>query len=121
VEQVLGPDGIPLWVAFKPAMLKAAQYELQIDPDSAVPETREVRMNKALVTYERLKTNPLIDPELLTSYLLHSLHGVQFDNMLRTLQQLRSSGAAGGTPENPLTADQYMQRLAAPRSGQQGA
>lgn len=117
VEQVIGPDNIPVWVAFAPAMLKAAQYELQVDPDSTVPETKDVRMNKALITYERLKTNPLIDPQLLTQYLLHSLHGVAFDNMMRTMQQLAATGAAGATQENPLSAGQFMQRLAGGQSG----
>lgn len=121
VEQVVGPEGVPYWVAFKPSMLKAAQYELQVDPDSAVPETKEVRMQKALVTYERLKMNPLIDPTLLTQYLLHALHGVQFDNMMRSLQQLASSGAAGGSPENPIDAQQFMQVLAQGQSGAKGA
>jgi len=111
VLDVVGPDGLPIWVAFKPAMLKAAQYELKVDPDSSVPETKEVRSQKALITYERLKSNPLIDPELLTQYLLHELHGVQFDNMMRSLAQLRG-GASGSTQENPINADQYMQMLA---------
>jgi len=121
VEQVIGPDLIPYWVAFKPAMLKAAQYELSVDPDSTVPETKDVRMQKALVTYERLKTNPLIDPTLLTQYLLHALHGVQFDNMMRTLQQLAASGASGATSQNPIGPEQFMQVLARGQSGQQGA
>jgi hypothetical protein len=121
VEQVMGPNDIPVWVTFKPAMLKAAQYELQVDPDSSVPETREVRAGKAVQTYSLLKDNPLIDPQLLTQYLLHSLHGVQFDNMMRTLQQLAASGAPGSTSQNPLNPGQYMQLLAQGGSGQQGA
>jgi len=112
VVQVMGPEGIPLWVAFKPAMLKSAEYELKIDPDSAVPETKEVRTQKALITYERLKTNPLIDPELLTQYLLHEMHGVQFDNMMRSLMQLQAQGASGSTQENPVSAGEYMKMLA---------
>jgi len=75
-------------------------------------------MQKALVTYERLKTNPLIDPQLLTTYLLHELHGTQFDTMMRTLGQLaqqQSAGVQGSTQENPLSAEQFMQTLARPR------
>lgn len=121
VEQVVGPEGVPYWVAFKPTMLKAAQYELTVDPDSAVPETRDVRMQKALITYERLKTNPLIDPTLLTQYVLHALHGVQFDNMMRTMQQLAASGAAGSSPQNPMRAEQFMKVMAQQKSGAGGA
>lgn len=116
VVDVMGPEGLPLWVAFKPNMLKAAQYELKIDPDSSVPETKEVRMQKAIITYERLKTNPLIDPELLTQYMLNELHGVQFDNMLRSLAQLQqrqqASGAPGSTQENPVGVGQFMEMMA---------
>ena len=112
IVQVVGPEGVPYWVAFTPSMLKAARYEMNIDPDSAVPETKDVRTDKALATYERLKTNPLIDPQLLTKYLLHELHGVQFDSLMRTVQQNASSGAAGGTPETPMDVAQYMQMMA---------
>ena len=121
VVQVIGPDSMPVWVAFKPAMLKAAQYELQVDPDSAVPETKEVRQQKAMMTYERLKTNPLIDPQLLTQYLLHEMHGVQFDNMVRSLGQLAAAGAPGATQENPVSPEQLMQMIAAGKSGAKGA
>ena len=112
IVQVVGPEGVPYWVAFTPSMLKAARYEMNIDPDSAVPETKDVRTDKALATYERLKTNPLIDPQLLTKYLLHELHGVQFDSLMRTVQQNAASGAAGGTPETPMDVAQYMQMMA---------
>lgn len=112
VVQVMGPQGLPLWVAFRPAMLKGAQYQLHIDPDTSVPETKEVRTQKALITYERLKTNPLIDPELLTRYILHELHGVQFDTMMRTMQQLQAQNAPGATQERPLTPEQFMQVIA---------
>lgn len=117
VVQVAGPQGLPVWVAFKPDMLKAAQYEIQVDPDSAVPETKDVRMQKALVTYERLKTNPLIDPQLLTRYILHELHGVQFDNMIRSLGQIATpgmpgAGVPGATQQSPMNAQQFMQMMA---------
>lgn len=117
VVQVVGPEGIPLWVAFKPAMLKSARYEMTIDPDSSVPETKDLRTQKALATYERLKTNPLIDPQLLTKYLLHELHGVQFDNMMRSVMNNAAAGVSGGTPQNPMTPEQLMQAMAAQQQG----
>lgn len=117
VVQVMGPNSVPVWVIFKPEMLKAGQYNIKIDPDTSVPETKEIRMNKALVTYERLKTNPLIDPELLTKYLLHELHGVQFDNMLRTMQQNAAAGAPGATSDRPLQVPDYIRLVAGAQAG----
>lgn len=115
ILQVMGPSGVPLWVAFKPSDLKAARYDMQIDPDSTVPETKEFRMQKAIMTYERLKLNPLIDPDLLTRYFLRELHGVQFDNMIKQLQMNAAAGVQGATPTNPLTTAQYVEQVA--RSG----
>ena len=115
VVQIMGPNNVPLWVAFKPEMLKAARYELQIDPDTSVPETKQIRMNKAVQTYGILKENPLIDPELLSRYLLRELHGVQYDNMLRSMQQLQQNASGqkpGATQDMPIPAEQYIQMLA---------
>lgn len=118
VVQIMGPDNVPLWVAFKPSMLKAARYELQIDPDTAVPETKQFRQAKAERFYAMVKDNPLIDAELLTRYLLREEHGVQYDNMLKSLQQLEQNaagGAPGASPANPMTAQAYIEQLG--RSG----
>lgn len=117
VIQVVGPQGIPLWVAFKPSMLKAAKYELNIDPDSSIPETKDIRTQKAERTYELLKTNPLIAPDLLTQYLLHEMHGVQFDNMMRTMGTAASQGTAGSTIETPMGMEQYISQLAGRGAG----
>ena len=113
IVQIMGADNIPVWVAFKPEMLKAARYEFQIDPDTAVPETKQMRMQKGVQTYTILKDNPLIDPELLTKYLLREMHGVQYDNMMRSMAQLQKnagSGQQGSNPSQPLTAEQYIQQ-----------
>ena len=63
-------------------MLRNASYEVKVDPDTSAPETKALRTERAKITYEILKSNPLINPQLLTRYLLHELHGVQFDDML---------------------------------------
>lgn len=115
VVQVMGQDSMPYWVAFKPAMLKAARYEMDIDPDSSVPKTKDVRKQDAAQIYSMLKDNPLIDPQMLTKYLLREFHGVQFDNMMKQLQQMASAGAAGATPDNPMNPGQFMQAQMQPR------
>lgn len=118
VAVVVGPNAIPYWVAFKPAMLKGAKYELQIDPDSTVPETKDMRMQKAKTVYSILKDNPLIDPDQLTRYIVREFHGVQYDNLVRTIQQNATTGAPGTSPMNPMGPDQFMQMMM--RGGQPG-
>lgn len=121
VLQVMGPDNVPVWVSFKPEALKSAQYEFQIDPDTAVPETKAVRQQKAVQTYGVLKDNPLIDPHLLTKYLLRELHGVQYDNMIRGVQALSqqaASQAPGATQGQPIQMGDYIKRMAQAKGGQ---
>lgn len=133
VVQVMGPEGYPLWVAFKPQMLRAARYELSIDPDSAIPETRDVRKQDAAQIYSLIKDNPLIDPVLLTRTTLRKFTGVEYDDMLRPealqalqmkliqslsvrMQENAAAGIPGATPETPITAEQYVERVARPQS-----
>ena len=99
VVDVVGPGGIPIWVQFTPQMLALGQYNVKIDPDSSLPETKQAREVKALALYERLKTNPIIDPFKLTQYLLHELHGTAFDDMMRQLPQQNVNG--------PVNASEY--------------
>lgn len=98
VVDIIGPGGIQLWVAFTGRELGAGRYEVKIDPDSTLPETKSMREQKALVVYERLKLNPLIDPEKLTRYLLHELHGVQYDDMMKGMP--KGQGMSPGQPMN---------------------
>jgi hypothetical protein len=104
VEQIVGPAGLTFWVAFTPAMLGKHNYECNIDPDSAAAETKDARTEKALILYNILKTNPLVDPYKLTSYLLHELHGVAFDDMIAG-----APPGTGMTPQNPMSVGQFGQ------------
>ena len=115
IVQVMGPDAVPLWVAFKPSMLQAARYEIQIEPDSTLPITKDIRMQKADMVYEKLKLNPLIDPQMLTKYYLREMHGVQYDTMMKTVQQNAASGTPGSTPDMPITSERLMQMMAQPK------
>lgn len=108
IVQVMGPEDIPYWVAFKPAMLKAAKYTINIEPDSTEPETKDMRMQKAIQLYPLLKDNPLIDPSLLTGNLLRSFHGNEFDNMMMKVQQNAVAGMPGSSPENPMGPEDMM-------------
>ena len=102
VIDVVGPAGLPIWVRFSGDMLKMGSYDVKVDPDSSVPETREAREAKSERIYALFSRNPMIDPLELTKYLLHEHHGVAFDSMLK--QQ-------GGTQENPMSVPQLAQSM----------
>lgn len=102
VAEIIGPAGIPFWIQFRPQMLNKINYNVKVDPDTAIPETKDLRESKAVKVYELFKTNPLIDPVKLTSYLLHNMHGVEFDDMMRGIPL-----GAGLQPDKPLSVGQF--------------
>jgi hypothetical protein len=104
VEEIVGPGGVPFWIHFQPKMLSKINYIVKADPDQSLPETRDVRENRALMLYQQLKSNPLIDPFKLTSYLLRELHGVQFDDMIRGIPD-----GMGSMPSKPISVEQFQQ------------
>jgi len=105
VIDVVGPAGIPIWVQFSGDSISAERYNVKVDPDTAIPETRAIREQRAMLVYGQLKMNPLIDPIKLTVHLLHEMHGVQFDDMLRGLPP------GLGSQQNPMSVGQYGQVL----------
>lgn len=119
VIDLVGPGGIPIWVEFSGKMLSGGAYEVNVDAESATPQTRQVREAKAIQAYSILKENPLVDPIKLTQYLLRELYGVQYDDMLRGLPQ----GAGQNFPMNVAQFGQLMQnanRLGLPMPGAGG-
>ena len=104
VEVIVGPGGVRFWIAFRPSMLGQHQYEINIDPDSQGPETKDVRTQRAVQMYGILKDNPMVDPQKLTQHLLREFHGVAFDDMMMGLP-----GGAGMSPQNPLSVGQFGQ------------
>lgn len=104
VVQVVGPGGLPVWVQFTGRELaQGGRFVVKVDPDSSVPMTKQMREQRALTLYERLKTNPIIDPMKLTAYLLHELHGTQFDDMMRMLPAVPGQQM----PNGPIGMQQY--------------
>ena len=108
--EIIGPAGVPLWVEFKGNQMRGSKFDVRIDPDSSLPDTKAMREQRAIKMYTILKENPLIDPMRLTTYLLHESYGVQFDDMIRGLP----SGV--GTAIRPLKLEEYMQVLQAVQS-----
>lgn len=110
VLDVVGPGGVRVWVKFNPSQLKVGRYHLKVDPDSGRPRTRAQREGKALIVYERLKANPLIDPEALTRFVLTELEGVEMDELMRALPAPNGPGAVG-SPQRPVPIEGYAGML----------
>lgn len=100
---VVGPGGIPIWVQVNPRDLRSGRYIVNIDPDS--PQTLGAfdREQLALNRYSVLKDNPMIDPELLTKYVINEMTGVELDDVLRVAPPV-AGGAPGQTPGQPTDA-----------------
>tara|TARA_Y100000310_G_scaffold318422_1_gene372456 strand:- start:519 stop:2246 length:1728 start_codon:yes stop_codon:yes gene_type:complete len=114
VIDVVGPGGVPIWLKFTGPQMRSGQYLTKVDPDSSIPETKQLREQKAVQLYGLLRTNPLIDPAKLTTYLLHELHGVQFDDMMRVLPAPEQSPSGPiGTKEFGNLVQGSQQRAAA--------
>ncbi|MBU2249794.1 MAG: hypothetical protein KKD77_23810 [Gammaproteobacteria bacterium] len=106
VIDITGPLGVKLWVQFSGKMLRAGSYETTVDPDSSLPETKQLREAKAEKVYMILKENPLIDPQKLTRYFLREHYGVQYDDMMRGIPE-----GAGQSQQQPMQIGQYAQML----------
>jgi len=107
IIDVAGPDGAPVWVRFKGEMLKSGSYEVSVDPDTGLPDTRESRRLNAVEEYNLLKDNPLIDPEKLTRFLLNEMGDTAYDSMLKTANPM-----APGGQQNPIDFQDYQKQMA---------
>lgn len=87
VIDLVGPGGVPIWVKFRPEELKHSGYNVSIDPDSTLPETKALKEQKAMQVYQVLLQNPYIDKHKLTNYLLRAFHGAEFDDMMMSPEQ----------------------------------
>lgn len=90
---VVGPGGIPIWVKVNPSELRYGRYTVDVTPESSTPVSREMREQRAIVRYQLLSTNPMIDPQTLTKYLLHEMDGVEMDDLMRQLEPVPGAGA----------------------------
>lgn len=101
VVQILGPGGIPIWLRFQAAAARNGKYLTKVDPDTSLPETKDIRTQRAERVYALLRDNPIVDPIKLTQFLLHEMHGVEFDDLMRVLP------APDQVPNQPITASEY--------------
>ncbi len=89
VVDIVGDDGAAVWVQFTPEMLKRGTYDINVDPDSGLPETAALRKQEALQLYPLLMQNPFTSKMRVTQNLLRELRGVQYDHLLLNPQEMQ--------------------------------
>lgn len=104
VIDVLGPAGVPIWVKFHPQMMREAEYDMHVDPDTSLPLTKQYRESKATQAYAILKTNPLINPNELTRWWLNEMYGTFADSLMM-------NPAMNTSPDKPMELGQAAQSL----------
>lgn len=95
VLDIVGPAGVPIWIAVQPHAMREALYDTKIDPDTSLPLTKALREQKAVQIYGILKTNPLVNPVHLTQFLVGEMYGTDADFLLQ--QPLFNT-----SPKNPM-------------------
>lgn len=112
IVDLVGPHGQSIWVQFATGAFKESDYSVIIDPDSSLPETRAVKFARAQQMYALLSKNPLIDPQLLTNYLVRASGDLALEatimqppeaNQLAGILQ-QQNGGGGPINVNQLTA-----------------
>jgi hypothetical protein len=92
VVDLIGPGGVQVWLRVRGESLRKNKFSIKVDPDTAIPETRASREQRAIQLYQFLSANPLIDPIKLTQYLLHEMKGPQFDDIMKMLPGVNGAG-----------------------------
>lgn len=105
VQDIVGPAGVPVWISATRDQLAEARYNLKVDPDSALPQTKALREQKAMMLYQIGKENPLLEPTHLTQFWLHEMYGVDADWLLK--QPLFNT-----SPQAPMALPQAAQAFA---------
>lgn len=127
VVAIAGPEGQRIWVAFKMTDIKSLEYDVKVDPDSAVPETRAVRRQNAMGFYQLFMNDPMFDPYKLRQRTVSEMTGPWNLDLMKSQEQLQQQamaasqaagnqplgqpGQPGSSPSQPIGAQQVIQHL----------
>lgn len=118
VVSVIGPGGETIWTQFKMSETKSLEYDVKVDMDSSVPETKQVRRQFAQQIYGAFVQNPFIDVQKLTKWALGEMGGPQLVDLMKgggspqPQQPIVQPGGPGSNPQNPLPSHEVIRRLA---------
>lgn len=119
VVDIIGPEGEKLWVAFDGSDISSLDYDVKVDMDSAIPQTRQVRAANAQKIYAGYAQNPLMDLNKLTRWSLSEQGGAVLTDLMKQGPMPGQAGAApalpagtpGSGPQNPMAVGQVIQHL----------
>ncbi|MGI0134996.1 MAG: hypothetical protein ACREBW_08585 [Candidatus Micrarchaeaceae archaeon] len=107
VVDILGLEGARIWVSFSGDMLKSGRYQVNIDPDTSLPETKMLREQKAVQIFQLLKNDPMINQLTLRQMLMGAFYGPQYQHLVQPPQPQ----VPGNTPSNPIPLWPLLQHM----------
>ncbi len=118
VVDVVGDDGSKYWVKWEQEFLRRGLYDVNIDPDSGLPQTAQMRSQKATETYQLLRQDPNVDQYKNTSNLLRERHGPAYDDLLKTPQEMQQMAAAQAKQQKVMTLLEFAKVMKGAPPGQ---
>jgi hypothetical protein len=121
IVDILGPNGAQIWVQFKTNELKGLDYDVKVDPDSSVPDTKDLRQQKAAVIFKTFQNNQFVDQQKLTRWTLAEVGGPPLVDLMAAqgAPQIGAPGTPGSTPNQPIPAADLIRQITAQRAGGQ--
>lgn len=124
---IVGPEGQDLWVKFKAQDIKSLEYDVKVDPDSSIPETKAVRLQKTQMLYAAAQQDQNFDKRKIAIRFVQELEGPAGIDLLSQPQQtaaqpgqpgqMGAPGQPGSSPQQPMSAHELIGALAQ-RAGQ---
>lgn len=95
VANIAGEDKVPLWVAFRGEMLAGTRFKLTVDPDSALPQTRDMKQQEAMRLFQMLMQSPHANQEALVRKMLQEHVGTDYEQYMAMQPQFAPQQAMG--------------------------
>jgi hypothetical protein len=111
IVEILGQSDAQLWVQFKAQELVGLDYDVKVDPDSAIPETKQARQQKAAGVYKEFGQDPTLDHMKLVRWTLGEIGGSELTDLMAA-QTPPGPAAPGATQQNPMQLQQLIQKVA---------
>lgn len=83
VINIAGENKLPLWVRFKKGLIEDTRFKLTVDPDTAMPKTREMKQQEALQLYQMTLNSPHVNHQEIMKLLLTEFVGVEHEKYLQ--------------------------------------
>jgi hypothetical protein len=108
VVDIVGDEGAKFWVKWEQEFLRRGLYDVNVDPDSGLPMTAQMRAQKATETYQLLRQDQNVDQYKNTQNLLRERHGPAYDDLLKTPEQMQQMVQAQAQQQKMMTILEFM-------------